>query len=310
MNSGNRGPSAGRAGRLIVRAADSVLDTAVLLLFLLLLAVGCYSVWDSGQVQTEAASSGYEQYRPDGEDSLSFAELREQNPDVFGWLTVYGTNIDYPLVQGKDNDTYLNTDAKGEYSLSGALFLDYRNSTDLSDFNSIIYGHHMAGGVMFGEIGSFQDQEYFNSHRYGSIYCDGRYYGLEFFAFLQTDAYNEELYRPAVSGEEQEAYLTLIRETAVHCRETGAASGGRLVLLSTCTSNITNGRHILVGKLTEKPEEDPFAEKSSDAGYHLFSAREKPALLYALSFIIIVIMIPGVIMWRKRRKNKEETGGI
>ncbi|MCG4817374.1 class B sortase, partial [Collinsella aerofaciens] len=77
------------------------------------------------------------------EGGLSFEQLKELNPEVFGWLTVYGTNIDYPVTQGKDNWKYVNTNALGEYSLSGAIFLDYTNRKDFQDFNSILYGHHM-----------------------------------------------------------------------------------------------------------------------------------------------------------------------
>ena len=155
----------------------------MLLVFLLFLAFGCYALWDTRQVEREAQSEVYTKYRPTEEDTRSFEDFQRLNPEVFGWLNVYGTNIDYPLVQGEDNDKYLNTAADGSYSLSGSLFLDYRNSRDMSDFNSIIYGHHMKDEVMFGELGYFKEKDYFDRHRYGQIFYGGKYYGLDFLHF-------------------------------------------------------------------------------------------------------------------------------
>ena len=95
----------------------------------------------------------------------------------------------------------MNTNVDGEYSLIGALFLDYRNKPDFSDFNSIIYGHHMrkikcSVISLISQTGISLD-----SHRYGSLFYEGKTHGIEFFAFLEVDAY-DELYTPAVEGEE------------------------------------------------------------------------------------------------------------
>ena len=65
------------------------------------------------------------------------------NKDVVGWITIFDTHISYPVVQGKDNQEYLNKDVFGKFSFSGSIFLDYRNACDFTDSYSIIYGHHM-----------------------------------------------------------------------------------------------------------------------------------------------------------------------
>lgn len=245
-------------GRCLVKAVDGVVNLAVLAVFLLLLAYGCYALWDSRQVVDQADPSEYTVYKPSAEDSLSFAELQAINPDVFGWLTIYGTNVDYPLVQGEDNSRYVNTDAKGNYSLSGSLFLDYRNSDQFLDFASIIYGHDMAEKKMFGELASFQEAEFFDSHRYGNLYFGGKDHGVEFFAFLEADAYDTSVYNPGVSPEGGMEYLDNLLDKAVNRREISVTEEDHLVLLSTCTAGTTNGRHILVGKITEKPWPDPY----------------------------------------------------
>ncbi|HIQ99134.1 MAG TPA: class B sortase [Candidatus Scybalocola faecavium] len=246
-------------GKCVVKLVDSAVNLAVLAAFLLLFAYGCYALWDSEQVYATSDSSRYEVYKPTEDDSLSFQELVAMNPEVFGWLTVYGTQIDYPLVQAQDNDKYINTDVEGNFSLGGSIFLDYRNSRDFSDFNSIIYGHHMAEAAMFGELAEFKEKSYFDSHPYGSLYYHGKSWGLEFFAFIEADAYDTSIYTPGISLENREAYLENILSKATHVRNTQVTVDDRLVLLSTCTSDSTNGRHILVGRILDQVPEDPFS---------------------------------------------------
>jgi len=240
---------------------------AVLAAILLLLAVGCYAIWDSKQVYNRADSARYELYHPAGEDGgKSFADLRAINPDVFGWLTVYGTRINYPVVQGTDNLTYVNTNAEGQYSLSGAVFLDYRCSKDFSDFSSIFYGHYMEKSAMFGDIGKFAGKSYFEARPYGMLYYQEREYGLEFFAFVQADAYDGSVFRTCITGrEERQAYLDLLLAIALHTRGVGVTVDDRIVLLSTCSESTTNGRDILVGRIMEVLYGDPFASNETDS---------------------------------------------
>lgn len=240
------------AVRLLIRLADGVVNAAVLTFFLLLLAYGCYALWDSRQVLGAAQSQQYEIYNPNRDGGKSFQELQGINPEVIGWITVYDTGIDYPVTQAEDNEKYVNTDVEGNYSLAGSIFLDCRNKSDFSDFNSILYGHHMAENAMFGDLADFQDDAYFKEHRYGNLYDGNRNWGVELFAFLQTDAYDTRIYRPGIAWEEQQDYLETIRQEALRFRDIEVKTGERLLLLSTCTSDSTNGRHILVGKICDQ----------------------------------------------------------
>jgi sortase B len=252
-----------------IRLANSLVDTAALFALMLLLVAGCYALWDSEQVYREASSANYATYKP-AEDPLSFEELKALNPDVFAWITVYGVHIDYPVTQGADNMTYVNKNAKGEYSLSGAIFLDSANKRDFSDFPSILYGHHMEKNAMFGEIGRFADRDFFEERAYGALYFDGKEHGLEFFAFLHADAYDGEIFRTGLeSREAKEAYLGLLLRRAEHTRDIGITAEDRIVLLSTCSSSaVTNERDILVGRITDESFEDTFktSQKADGAG--------------------------------------------
>ena len=80
------------------------------------------------------------------------------NPDVRGWLTIDGTHVDYPIVQGEDDMEYVNKGVYGEFSLSGTIFLDSENTSDFSDCYNLLFGHHMANGAMFGDVVRFTDR--------------------------------------------------------------------------------------------------------------------------------------------------------
>ncbi|MCL2828064.1 MAG: class B sortase [Oscillospiraceae bacterium] len=253
--------AAAKIGRGAIRIANTLVNVSVLAAILLLLAFSGYAIWDSAQVINAASPVQYERYHPTIEsETASFADLQAINPDVFGWLTVYGTSIDYPVVQGQDNLRYINTDARGRHALSGAIFLDARSSPNFADFSSILHGHHMENQVMFGEIGLFSDRHYFEARRYGMLYFDGQEHGLEFFAFAHADAYDRQVYRVGITKpEEQQAYLDLLLEMAVHIRTDVLVSvEDRIVLLNTCSSDSTNGRDILIGRITAEAHGNPF----------------------------------------------------
>jgi len=305
-----------KVGRKAIRFMNGVVDLAVLIVVLLLVAVGCYAIWDSKQVFNRADAAQYQIYRPTVENGgKTFEELRAINPDVFAWLTVYGTRIDYPVVQGPDNMTYVNTNAEGQYSLSGAIFLDYHCSRDFSDFSSIFYGHHMEKSAMFGDIGRFAEESYFRERPYGMLYYDGLEHGLEFFAFIHADAYDGAVFRTGITEPEQrQAYLDLLLDMAMHTRETGVTINDRIVLLSTCSGSTTNGRDILVGRITEGLYDNPFALGEPDGPgptpvvdgllpslWARISLPGKVSIVFQQFFLILLLLAI-----RKKRKHKRK----
>ena len=250
----------------VIRLFDSALNWAVLAGLLLLFAVGGYAMWDRTQVYDAASATQYQQYEPDDADGIdSLAGLQAINPDVIGWLVVYGTPIDYPLVQGPDDMKYISTNAKGDYSLSGAIFLSSINQRDFSDFNNIIYGHHMDHGAMFGSITQFSDPAFFDAHEFGMIYINGQEHGLQFVASIHDDAYDTSVYRVAdTEATYRQAYLDNLLTYAVNTRGNVVVTpDDQIVLLSTCAGSTTNGRDILIGKLLPTVPADPFPAVSN-----------------------------------------------
>ena len=280
--------------RKIVSIIDSTVNIAVLLFFILCVLFSGYSIWDNNHIYTKASPSVYETYKPEKENTKSFEELIRINPYVYGWITLYGTEIDYPLVQGEDNDKYVNTDYEGNFSLSGALFLDCNNSRDMRDTVNIIYGHHMEKDKMFGGLDHYEKQDYFKEHQYGNLYVDGTNYGLEFFMLIKADAYDSKVYN--TNERDINQYIEYISSYSLQKLDIPECE--RLICLSTCSSDSTNGRVILVGSITSETFEDPYLEKeeieeeSSIDWYHMF--------LYGI-MILLILCILIVLVWSKKK---------
>ena len=302
----------------LIRTVHSLFDTLVLVVILLVLAFGFYAIWDSNQIHIAASSVNYEIYKPTANEEATFEELQKINPDVFAWLTVYGTNIDYPVVHGDDNMRYVNTNASGRHSLSGAIFKDYRNSPNFADFNSILYGHHMENNVMFGEIGRFSEKDYFEARRYGMLFFEGREHGIEFFAFVHADANDTRIFRPNVADTNaKQAYLNFIMDTATHIsKDVSVTIDDRIVLLSTCSSESTNGRDILIAKIIDKVQKDPFEKEQTQDGVMLatFAIDElqglgvKGVLIIGICITFLALLVVTIVtmMQNVRRKSKAQ----
>jgi len=286
--------NAGRWSGIALRAVDELVDTIVLVFLLLLIAFACYAMWDSDQVHRAAGFKRYEIYKPTTDDSISFEEFRLVNPEVFSWLTVYGTNIDYPVTQAEDNERYVNTNAFGQYSLSGSIFLDADNDKSFRDFNSIMYGHHMEKEVMFGELSLFDEKQYFDDRPHGNLFFDGKDHGLEFFAFIRTTAYDRMLFTAGVQDKaSQQEYLQMLWDNASHTRDIEVSIADNILLLTTCSSYTTNGREILVARITDETYPNTFladdGEERSVAAIGEQSGEQTCLLTLAIPLLLILI---------------------
>lgn len=243
------------AGKL-ARGADHLLTALVAVILSLILLYACFALWDTWRIYDRAGvDESLLKYKPQpgqGEDSQGLDDLMEINPDICAWLTVDGTHIDYPVVQGSDNMIYINTDVYGKFSLSGSIFLDCRNNRDFSDTYSLIYGHHMDGEVMFGELDDFVQRDYFEEHTTGILYLPEATCQIEWFACMKADAYDQQIFSPGnLSKTDQESLLNYIRENALQYRDIGVTKEDSVLALSTCSDTSTNARIILAGRLSE-----------------------------------------------------------
>lgn len=353
-------------GKRIVRTLSRTVDNIVLLTLLVCLMLATYALWDTHQMLAAADANQFTKYKPTADNQLSFDELRAMNNDVIAWLTIYDTTIDYPVLRSpKTNDDYLSKNALGEWESSGSLFIDHNNKADFSDFNTIIYGHHMAGPAMFGQIDEFLNKDFFDKHEYANLFFsdsglelvqknsetgltyeftsyNGRNHGIQFFAMCQVDAHDVELYSvPAQTQEKKEKALEIIADRAILVRnlstgETrqlgkagaahptktatvdagffGVTANDRIVLMSTCSADITNGRFVLVGKLLDNEVANPFPEEEKtvrQAQLDIFSALEIVLKLPLWQWILILIALIILIYLlyraeRERLRRKKE----
>ena len=181
--------------------------------------------------------------------SVDFDKLLETNGDVKGWLLNPDTIINYPFVQGADNDYYLYRFLDGSSNSSGTLFVDYRCAGDFSSNHTIIYGHNMKDGSMLSTITNYWKQDYYEEHPYMFINTPTQNYRLELFSGYVTPA-------------DSDAYTVFFKDSAAYAKfletldsrsnfnsDVELTENDRIVTLSTCTYEYEAARYVLHGKL-------------------------------------------------------------
>lgn len=260
MGSGSIGH---RIGKAVIKTGDIILNIIIAVIIIVLLLYGTFSIWDNYRIVHNADPEQFAKFSPE-KDPLTFLDFAKTNKDVVGWLTIPNTGIDYPLVQG-DETYYLNHDAMGDYSLTGSLFLSSNNSPDFSDFNTIVYGHHMVSDKMFGDIDKFLDQSFFESNPEAKIYYDSsrninegfsengdwKWHTIKIAAIIECDGYDNNWYSPGMTDEgKKQSFIERLKTDSLYYRELNLTTSDRLIEMSTCRSENTNGRTILIGEIT------------------------------------------------------------
>lgn len=246
-----------RIAAAIAHIGNKILSLLVVICILMMFSYGGYSLWDTAMLYKGAyISNELLAFKPSlsEPDAPTLSELVKINADVCGWITIDNTHIDYPVVQGNDNMEYINKDVYGNFALTGSVFLDADNASDISDAYTLLYGHHMENGAMFGDVAEFVDKSYFDIHQMGILFTkNGEVYEITFFACIKTDAYDAALYYPTRYEQRNiQPLLDAIKAKAVCYREADVQSDNQVIGLSTCDESSTNGRIVLFGKLTKK----------------------------------------------------------
>lgn len=193
-----------------------------------------------------------ESVNPNG---AKFAALRDKNSDFIGWISIDGTNLDFPVMYAPTNkDFYLRHDFNKEYSIYGVPYLDEKTTlgANAESDNLIIYGHNMKTGTIFGCLTGYKKADYYQQHPYiefDTVYGDAQY---EVFAAFAIDVVNDTsfVYNQYVDMDE-ESYNDYVEEV---CRrsdvDTGIrpAYGEQLLTLSTCEYSTDNGRFVVVAR--------------------------------------------------------------
>ncbi len=181
---------------------------------------------------------------------IDFDELRKTNPDVIGWIYYKDSPVDYPIVKGSDNDKYLHTMFDGTYGTFGTLFADAVTEAPFAQFNTIVYGHHMKDGSMFGSLRRLKDPEYAKEHPQMELITPEGKFHLEIWAFLNQPA-DSKIYTTNIHDKDERAdYIRMVEDISEYTTGVSVSPEDRLVVLSTCAYEYQNARYMVVGKLT------------------------------------------------------------
>ncbi len=190
------------------------------------------------ETETEEAADSFDI----PEKNLDWASLYKENKDIYAWIYIPGTQVDYPVLQSATDDTYyLNHNIDGSYGKPGCIYTEKINSKDFTNYNTVIYGHNMKNGEMFGCLHDYEDETFFDENPYVYVYTEDKTYVYEIFAaytasnahILNTNDFSTQegfadyldnvVYNKALAGN--------FREGA------RVTSDNRIITLSTCTSN-------------------------------------------------------------------------
>ena len=196
-------------------------------------------------------------YAADDREILpELADLYEENSDLVGVLNVVDTDINYPVMQTpNDPEYYLRRDFYGDDSTAGTLFVDYRCDIVNPTTNTIIYGHNMRSGTMFGGLKRYLDYDYYQSHKtiiFKTLYEEQEYevvgVGLSAVGYDDDDNYKYYNFIDAVTGAELQEFLDNIQALSVYDETIEISATDKILTLSTCNTYTEDGRMFIVAK--------------------------------------------------------------
>ncbi len=205
-----------------------IYERLLLFILVIILLISAWCVYDCWYVFEHTADKNLFRYRPGSPVNAVAVGDEKISDDMVAWITIDDTDIDYPIMQAADNTKYLNTDPFGRYSLAGSIFLDSRNSSDMSDSYSLVYGHHMEYGRMFGALDKFLDSDFLSKHSHGTlmigknadIVCK-----LTVFASFRASAKDDAVFEPGKGD---------IREFISQKADISVNENKKILCLSTC----------------------------------------------------------------------------
>ena len=168
------------------------------------------------------------------ERKIDFKKLKSQNQDIAGWIYIRGTTIDYPIVQGKDNEEYLHQDFNKKKSSSGTIFLDNNCKKDFTSDNNIIYGHHMKNGTMFAQLLKFREKSFLKKHNEIMIFTPDRTIHLKVISAYAQKAQNK-IPVTFANDKQKKAYIKKIESMSEQTIKTSRINDSHIYTFVTCS---------------------------------------------------------------------------
>lgn len=251
-------------------------------LFAVLMAIALFALWKILSIFTEykTGESTYEKFQeyvflpeeteeslpasdPDTDSSeeteqviyygaaptVDFDGLQAVNSDVTAWIYAPDTNINYPVVQGTDDEYYLTHMFNGTTNSCGSIFMEAENASDFSDRNTILYGHHMKNGTMFAALMNYSDQDYYDTHPVMYVVTADQIYVLRIFAAFVTPDTGDVWQLGFESGEMFGKWLNTMCSRSYFTADVVPTSADHVVTLSTCSYEYDEARFVVMGIL-------------------------------------------------------------
>ena len=245
-----------------------IIIVLILLIVLGVLGYFIYNVYVNNMTQkdyTELSSSVSQTYASESDtaenkavkNQIDFKKLKKTNEEIFAWIKIPDTNINYPILQSqKADDFYLHRDIYGNNKYAGSLYIEYCNSTELTDRVTVVYGHNMQNGSMFANLHKFEDPSFFKKHRYFYVYTPEKRLKYE---VVSAHNYSTKHIMNSYNFAEDkvfEDYLKYIQNPRSAVRNVRKkldhklSTDDRILTLSTCL-NVGDGRYLLQGVLVK-----------------------------------------------------------
>ena len=180
-------------------------------------------------------------------NSANEEELKSINSDYKMWIQIENTNINYPVVQGSDNDYYLKHNFRKESNISGTVFVESANDID-NDKNIILYGHNMRNGTMFNNITNYKEESFFNEDNKINIIMNNTFYEYEVFSVYVKNVSEVNLAIGFANEDEFINYAYNEAEESLYKKDVDFSAEDNLITLVTCSYEFTDARTIVVAR--------------------------------------------------------------
>lgn len=257
-----------RGRRIKKKTARRIISNLILIVAILIFIVSAYKLISIGLGYLEGRSEyeevmdlAVEYEEEDDRFRVDFEKLMEMNVDTVGWIRFHPepSIINYPVVQGEDNDLYLHKTFSENENTLGAIFLDANCSSDFSDRHSIIYGHRMKDGSMFRKLEEYKDKSFWEENPYFYIYTtDGREMTYQIYSVGVVED-TAETYTLSFENDDEayQSFIDYTLSTADYDTGVEVTTDSQIVTLSTCTASSDEHRFVVQGvKIREAYLED------------------------------------------------------
>ena len=253
-------------GRRKKKGGSNIVSNIILVIAIVVFAVSAYKLYgifseynqgDNEYQKTQDLVINTEKKDDTKEETFSvdFEKLLEMNSDVVGWIRFdEPSEINYPVVQGRDNEEYLKRTFEANTNKLGTLFVDVNNPGDFSGRNTFIYGHNMKNGSMFAQLLKYKDDSFYKEHPYFYIYTpDGKVRTYEIFSAGVVKDTSDSYIMDYADDAAFQTYIDYIKQQSAYPTSTEVTTASKIVSLSTCT-NVRDDERFLVHGVMIKEE--------------------------------------------------------